>query len=218
MKRTTKILALTLALIMALALAACSDSGDNTSGGSTNTPPPSTPDTSTPSPNQTQGNGDNDPGTGDPGNGGGDDIPDNGTPPYVEPPLESHRGDKGYFYTTTDDYIVCISPYTSNVFYRNEIPAVYWVISFLEDGSVGSEQLKYVFETTADADTNSKRLPGAFIQIDNALYPNPNPPADAPVTMSEHHPSWVGGKDEIISHVQNFSIDNKSWVYYISKP
>jgi len=213
--KTTKIFALAIALIMVFALAACSDSGNNNSGGSTNTPPPSeTPsvsDTSTPTPDPTPDNN-------DPGNGGGDDIPDNGTPPYVEPPLESHRGDKGYFYTTTDDYIVCISPYTSNVFYRNEIPAVYWVISFLEDGSVGSEQLKYVFETTADAETNSKRLPGAFIQIDNALYPNPNPPADAPVTMSEIRPSWVGGKDEIISHVQNDSVDNKSWVYYISKP
>ena len=215
MKRTTKILALTLALIMALALAACSDSGDNTSGGSTNTPPPSTPDTSTPSPNQTQGNGDNDPGTGDPGNGGGDDIPDNGTPPYVEPPLESHRGDKGYFYTTTDDYIVCISPYTSNVFYGNENPAVYWVICFLEDGSVGSEQLKYVYETTADAEKNNR----AHIQIDNALYPNPNPPSDAPDMMSEYYRlSWVGGKDDIISYLQNDSNGDKSWEYYVSKP
>ncbi|MCL2004516.1 MAG: hypothetical protein FWG72_11065 [Oscillospiraceae bacterium] len=60
--KTTKILALPLALIMAFALAACSDSSNN-SGGSTNTPPPSeTP--SAPSPNGAQGSGGNDPGSG----------------------------------------------------------------------------------------------------------------------------------------------------------
>jgi len=215
--KTTKIFALAIALIMVFALAACSDSGNNNSGGSTNTPPPSeTPsvsDTSTPTPDPTPDN--NDPGNGN----GGDNIPDNGTPPNVEPPLESHRGDKGYFYVTTDDYIVCISPYYSNALDHSHSgnPAVYQVISFLEDGSAVNGQIKYVYETTADAEKN--RWNGAFIQIDNALYPNPNPPSDAPDMMSEYYRlSWVGGKDDIINYLQNDSNGDKSWEYYVSKP
>ncbi|MCL2010906.1 MAG: hypothetical protein FWG71_10255 [Synergistaceae bacterium] len=52
--KTTKIFALSLAVLLALTLAACTDSESGT------------PEPSTPSPNQTQGNGDNDSGTDDP--------------------------------------------------------------------------------------------------------------------------------------------------------
>ncbi|MCL2003613.1 MAG: hypothetical protein FWG72_06385 [Oscillospiraceae bacterium] len=183
--KTTKIFALAIALIMVFALAACSDSNNNTSGGGTSNPSPSqdpAPEPSAPSQDPDPGNGGNDPGTGDPTNGNGGDviIPDNGTPPNVEPPLESHAGDKGYFYVLSDDYVVWTESgdnkqLMGGIEYGDNNGITYYVASFNENGGTiyGSGMTKYVFSSEADAAaffeaSGRDRL----IQIGNVVYLN----------------------------------------------
>ncbi|MCL2052587.1 MAG: hypothetical protein FWG91_12795 [Lachnospiraceae bacterium] len=217
--KTTKIFALAIALIMVFALAACSDSGNNNSGGSTNTPPPSetpsAPDTSTPSPNQTQGSGDNDPGTGDPTNGNGGDviIPDNGTPPYVEPPLESHAGDKGYFYVTTDDYAVWINRLIADDGW------VYMVASFGGDGSVVNYHWKLVTDTVEAAESRTQGHDG-YIRIDNVLYPNPDRTVDFNEASYLYPPNW-SDKDAFLNITEGDDEIKRRWgvdEFYFSQP
>ncbi|MCL2628235.1 MAG: leucine-rich repeat protein [Oscillospiraceae bacterium] len=44
-------------------------------------------------------------------------IPKNGNPPTVAPPMENHRGDEGYFYVVSDDYIVTMNEFGTDQSY-----------------------------------------------------------------------------------------------------
>jgi hypothetical protein len=89
-------------------------------------------------------------------------IPDNGTPPNVPAPFETHRGDKGWFYVVSDDYIVGFLDGMGT--YEDS----YMVLSFV-DGICVKALRKFVY-----ADNNAAVIrtgPGSLaIAVDNVLY------------------------------------------------
>jgi hypothetical protein len=99
------------------------------------------------------------------------DIPDNGTPPAVEPPLESHPGDKGYFYATTDDYIVWITPSDNRASYYADdtVQQEYVLACFDEQGYMKETSFKYVFASEAEAQAFAGDS-SDFAQIGNVVY------------------------------------------------
>ncbi|MCL2627658.1 MAG: hypothetical protein FWD44_03025, partial [Oscillospiraceae bacterium] len=144
----------------------------------TSDPKPIRDDTPTPTPTPTDNigsSGDGGNGGGDSGNGGdsgGDNgeivIPDNGTPPDLPSQFQSHPGDKGYFYVTTDDYAFWID-HTNQVGFER-----YWIMSFGADGMAVSYYWKDVYSSVGEAEQRvNKGEKGQFIQTDNAVYPIP---------------------------------------------
>ncbi|MCL2018788.1 MAG: hypothetical protein FWG70_03420 [Oscillospiraceae bacterium] len=214
--KVTKILALIIALAMSLTLAACgdeassntpnNDSPANNQGANAETPDNNTPDngTETPSPNQTTDNGDNDSGTPQDPQGGifndGSDVPDNGTPPYIEPPLESHRGDKGYFYATTDYYIVYIND-------TNPRFVAYYLINFDFDiytnKATTTRTAPFMDKIVFRSNEAAKESPIGIV-VDNVEYGalDGNPLFGVGYTM-----------DEVIS-----KLDELGYAYYVSQP
>ena len=213
MKNTKKLRTLILALILALTLAACGggsapDPGGNQAQGNGGNDPGG---------NQAPDNGGNDPGGNqtpvnggnDPGAGGNIVIPDNGTPPYVEPPLESHRGDKGYFYVTTDDYVVWTDSgdnkqLMGGIEYGDNNGITYFVASFNENGDRISGMTKYVFSSEADAAAyvDTLQMKDSYIQIGNVVYP---------YMLDWGDGSWNHYKDGIIEYAPHDDM-------YFSKP
>lgn len=127
-------------------------------------------------------------------------IPDNGTPPNVSAPLESHAGDKGYFYIDTDDYIVYAFDSTWELADKE-----YWLVSFDNDGRITKQSTKYVCANEADAKTfiDNRGLTHA-IQIDNVVYIERN---------DMDHDAWWD-KDTCRRYAEN----NHPDAHYISKP
>lgn len=126
----------------------------------------------------------------------GNSIPDNGTPPTVTAPLESHAGDMGYFYTVTDDYIVWES-YADNY-------TIYRMYVFDADGEVIDRFEKYVFTNETDAKTFAD-VQTWRVQVGNVVY------NDGSVELGE----WMGRQDKSTQiYTIPISYDN----YYISKP
>jgi len=197
---------------MVLTLIAC---GGSNPPPASDTPIATPPQNNTPSPTPdisgSNGNGGstNNGNSGDNGNGGGTDngngddpapiIPDNGTPPNVSAPLENHAGDKGYFYVTTDDYIVWEVRERDTDNYMT-----YRMYVFDEDGKVIHRNQKHVFLNETDAKTFAE---GGFgvIQIDNVVY------RDGGLMM----PEWRGGQTK---EIQLDIIPQETDNYYISKP
>jgi hypothetical protein len=96
-------------------------------------------------------------------------IPDRGTPPYVTPPLESHEGDRGFFFATSEDYIV----YTYKDSWDDLEFLQYFVVSFDENGDFDSTFSKRVFSSAAEAEkfVNSSQQ-STDLQMDNVVFYN----------------------------------------------
>ncbi|MCL2627355.1 MAG: hypothetical protein FWD44_01485 [Oscillospiraceae bacterium] len=203
-----KLIALTLALMLALTLAACGGNGGTTPPASdtpTATPPQN--DTSSPTPDNSGDSGTD--GSTDNGDSGepAPIIPDNGTPPNVPPPLESHAGDKGYFYVTTDDYIVWVEfidpddPRFSG--FGGKVYARYHVASFDESGKPTSTFYKLLFTNEADAVTHYNNTTSGHNRalIDNIIYID--------MTGADFIEWW--DKSSCLSNASNYE-------HFISKP
>ncbi|MDR2547723.1 MAG: hypothetical protein LBC96_09525 [Lachnospiraceae bacterium] len=98
-------------------------------------------------------------------------IPERGTSPYVSFPLDQHDGDRGYFFATSDDYIV----YVIDSVWGGEMPEIpyrhYYIVSFDENGDFMSAYMKRVFESVADAEEIANRAgQSAFIQLENVIF------------------------------------------------
>jgi predicted small lipoprotein YifL len=106
-------------------------------------------------------------------------IPDNGTPPTVTPPMENHEGDKGYFYVTTDNYVVAMRTGSREVDvvdksgYAVRIGVgvdIYLVFSF-EDGVCVNVCVKQVYENAEYATGGASTDDPAFLTIiENVAY------------------------------------------------
>ncbi|MCL2002612.1 MAG: LCCL domain-containing protein [Oscillospiraceae bacterium] len=221
--KTTKILALAIALIMGFALAACSDSNNNNSGGSTNTPPPSetpsAPEPSAPAPNGAQGNGGNDPGAGGIFNDGSD-VQDLGPAPYVVWPMESHRGDPQYFFTAEwddmllpevgENYVVIMEERTDYV--TNSDVTIYSLVTFryIEGADVaGRRMYKTVFPSNEAAneavDAYAENNVSGFTVVDNVVYGMP---------FAWPEPPPMERKADIISRAK----DTEGMLYFLPEP
>ena len=99
-----------------------------------------------------------------------EDIPNNGTPPSVVPPFENHRGDRGFFYTVSDDYVVGMVNYGD---YQ-----IYGLLNF-ENGIVVSIMEKTVYEDEFTAMRKTSNILDE-IRIDNVVY-------SLPVTNKDEH-------------------------------
>ena len=147
-----KILILVLIGFLCLTLVGC---GNNNSGNYNNQ-------------NNSSNNNNNDADPKDP-----DQIPNNGASPQVSGNLKSHSGDKGYFYTTTDDYII----YTKAETFGNYSYIKYIIQSFDTDGmpDLKGNSFKIVFENNSKAkefadSENGKQNTKGYIAIDNVVY------------------------------------------------
>ena len=98
------------------------------------------------------------------------DIPNNGIPPSVVPPFENHRGDRGFFYTVSDDYVVGMVNYGD---YQ-----IYGLLNF-ENGIVVSIMEKTVYEDEFTAMRKTSNILDE-IRIDNVVY-------SLPVTNKDEH-------------------------------
>ena len=170
-----KLLTITLVVLVALTLVACGGGGGD-SGVPGNDPPVNNPPAKTP-----DNSGSNDPGssgdtgTSDEGNSGntGTDIsiPNNGTPPNVPVPFESHSGDVGYFYVDTDDYLVFM--YDIEFDMRNPAyafaPAVMYTVISFDDRDFTEFGRKWVFESEANAASFANEDP-SYVAIGNVVY------------------------------------------------
>jgi len=67
-------------------------------------------------------------------------------PPKVDPPLESHPGDKDNFFVETDDYVVWAHPSQISMAYRE-----YRLVSFNPDGTQALFFMKFVFLDEVEA-------------------------------------------------------------------
>ena len=193
----TKIFALALLLIMIFTLAACGGDNNSSSGtmGGGDTPPSS----------ETQGNG---------GKGGDIIIPDNGTPPNPPAPFETHSGDKGYFYVTTDDYAVWRYLYSGHGW-------AYCVVSFGEDGTVVNYHWKFVFDNIERAENVVQESDGVYINTDNAIYVNPDYSSEGIIPDAWYTEGALAkSKDEFI-YLASGDVEWESRYiqeYYLSKP
>jgi len=218
-----KIIAMTLAiafmLTLPLTLAACDGGAQPTSD-----PKPIRDDTPAPTPTLTDNsgssgddgnNGDGDNGGDDSGNSGdsgGDNgeivIPDNGTPPDLPSQFQTHPGDKGYFYVTTDDYAFWID-------HTNQVGCErYWIMSFGADGMAVSYHWKDVYSSVDEAERRvNKGEKGQFIQTDNAVYKTPDFVADFPEIESEADYPLGRDKEFLIGQLKV-----QQWEHYFSMP
>lgn len=188
-----KSLSILLTLVLVFALAACGNTA----------PPPSvtpdsagatTPPSSTPSPNVSDGDTDSSTSLAASIPSGTVTIPDNGTPPAVEAPLESHAGDSGYFYADTDDYMVWVEQQSG--FQR------YNVVSFDSAGNIISHFSKDVFQSEDDASAYAAQEDWR-VQIGNVVYIDTSLIAMAELMYTD--------KESAIAN-------NKDYSHYISKP
>lgn len=141
-----KLFSLTLLLVLGLMMAGGCDKGNNNSENGNN--------------NNNAANGNND----------NVNIPNNGTPPTVKEPLKSHTGDEGYFYTTTDDYVVYSKTIVGYSYTQ------YTLQSFEINGAeIKGNFVKLVFENNSQAKEfadrdNRKQNKKGYIAIDNVVY------------------------------------------------
>lgn len=188
MRRITVIL---LTIMLMFSIAACGNDG-NPSGGSGNGGDRSSQQQDNRTPGSNGGNTDNStPDNSSGSNSSGSDpsggntaatIPDNGTPPSVPAPFETHAGDKGYFFVDTDDYAVFMYDVANNPrekAYGYGACTYYLVVSF-DDTDYTTRFEKWVFENSDDARDFSSE-DNNRIAIDNVVYINYDPsiPANA---------------------------------------
>jgi hypothetical protein len=117
--------------------------------------------------------------------------------------MESHRGDKGYFFTTTDDYIVFLrgffitrtydgSRWAEEAFYPslrdNGLESMFYTISSYNDnGRLDSVKRKLVFNNAADASVfmNNSTSSRFYAQVDNVVYLDVNRSSIMDMVMEE---------------------------------
>lgn len=190
-----KLFSITLLVVLCLTMAVGCDKGNN---------------------NSENGNNNN---NADNGNNDNVNIPNNGTAPTVKEPLKSHAGDEGYFYTTTDDYIV----YSKTIVGYNYTQ--YTIQSFDINGvtDVKGNFVKLVFENNslakefADSENETQNKKG-YIAIDNVVYLT-----DASGFSYDFKPgrSYYQTKSALADFLseKTFYYDQSSYDdYYMSKP
>ncbi|MCL2628987.1 MAG: hypothetical protein FWD44_09895 [Oscillospiraceae bacterium] len=217
-----KLLTLTLAVLMVLTVVACGTGGGG--GGTQNDPPANNDPVTTPTQNDpaTTPNGGDNQGGGDPGangdnqnnsdpNPGGstsDDIPNNGTPVQAPAQFEVHKGDKGYFYEKSDDFMIyklnSVPRTTHGPDYDSYGEAVlYRLVCFDADGNEGTHgtQSKWVFETEEHARDFAGYVEFTDV-VDNIVYRS----------------VINGGTKEITISNAQLMIDEHGGEMYLSKP
>ncbi|MCL2605506.1 MAG: LCCL domain-containing protein [Defluviitaleaceae bacterium] len=132
------------------------------------------------------------------------DIPNNGTPPNVSATMESHRGDKAYFFTTSGDYIVFVRKMYATHSYDGAFFEVesfliqklaelgleatfYTITNYVNEGrpDISAVFKKLVFDNETDAETFLQSLIGGdlnkkdlYARVDNVVYLNARPQGD----------------------------------------
>jgi hypothetical protein len=121
-------------------------------------------------------------------------------------PLESHRGDMGYFFVDTDDYIVYANN-TDNMWGSGLAAKMYFLISYGDDGRLVSTSMKVVFNNESDAETFLNAWSDDFVRVDNVTYH---------IGIMDGLGYQFDYKDEAAKTVK---MDSPTMIgYYISKP
>jgi predicted small lipoprotein YifL len=151
------------------------------------------------------------------------DIPNNGTPPNVSATMESHRGDKAYFFTTTGDYIVFVRKMYATHSYDGasfEVESFliqklaelgleatfYTLTNYVNEGRPDMNAMfkKLVFDNETNAETFLQSLIGGdlnkkdlYARVDNVVYLNASPQGDM---------IFMGSDWDIASFYKDFAI------------
>jgi hypothetical protein len=126
-------------------------------------------------------------------------VPDNGTPVNAPSPFENHAGDKGYFYSLGDDYIVFMDDFSGSMGIDTSVygnGTRFTVVFFGGDANLYGVR-KWVFESGAYAKKFVDDSRDILIAIENVVY------------MEEHGTWQPGPKEDYL---------NDSSAIYASKP